>query len=207
MYRARFCRSLKGQCHGIFDFRFSTWISFPQAPDYSIGAVSNFFENSRRYSQLKVHHRCRWHRLQMEKIFNQKNFHYYFWTPLDSRVSRRCRWYRRQFCPRCRWHRWCTLTCEYLREFSKIFETVLMEYSGLGDSDSWKNQKQKISWHSPCKGAQESIRGQVQWSSVAKLSCLLLPQSMGSSVVVKCSKIRLSAHAIVNGVKYSGQVK
>ncbi len=25
------------------------------------------FENSRRYSQLKVHHRCRWHRWQMEK--------------------------------------------------------------------------------------------------------------------------------------------
>ncbi len=86
MYRARFCRSLKGKCHGIFDFRFSTWISFPQAPDYSIGAVSNFFENSRRYSQLKVHHRCRWHRWQMEKIFN---LHYFFWTPLGSRVSRR----------------------------------------------------------------------------------------------------------------------
>jgi hypothetical protein len=27
---------LKGQCHEIFDFRFSTWISFPQAPDYSL---------------------------------------------------------------------------------------------------------------------------------------------------------------------------
>jgi hypothetical protein len=25
---------LKGQCHKIFDFWFSTWISFPQAPDY-----------------------------------------------------------------------------------------------------------------------------------------------------------------------------
>jgi hypothetical protein len=29
---------------------------FPKAPDYTIRAgVSNFFENSRRYSQLKVH--------------------------------------------------------------------------------------------------------------------------------------------------------
>ncbi len=26
---------LKGQCHEIFDFRFTTWISFPQAPDYT----------------------------------------------------------------------------------------------------------------------------------------------------------------------------
>jgi len=34
---------LKGQCHEIFDFRFSTWISFPQAPDYTIRVVSNFF--------------------------------------------------------------------------------------------------------------------------------------------------------------------
>ncbi len=25
---------------------------------------------------------------------------------------------------------WCTFTCEYLREFSKKFETVLMGYSG-----------------------------------------------------------------------------
>jgi hypothetical protein len=50
---------LKRQCHEIFDFRFSTWIHFPQAPDYTIRAVSNFFEDSRRYSQLKVHHWCR----------------------------------------------------------------------------------------------------------------------------------------------------
>jgi hypothetical protein len=78
---------LKGQCHEIFDFRFSTWISFPQAPDDTMRAVSNFFENSRRYSQLKVHHRCQGHRWQMEKIFNQKNFHYFSWTSLNSTVS------------------------------------------------------------------------------------------------------------------------
>ncbi len=34
--------------------------------------------------------------------------------------------------PGCRWYRWCTLTCEYLRQFSKQFETVFMEYSGAG---------------------------------------------------------------------------
>jgi len=45
------------------------------APDYTIKAISNFFENLQRFSQLKVHHRC-----QMEKIFNQKIFHYFFWT-------------------------------------------------------------------------------------------------------------------------------
>ncbi len=48
---------LKGQCHEIFCFRFFSWISFPQAPDYTIRAVLNFFENLRRYLQLKVFHR------------------------------------------------------------------------------------------------------------------------------------------------------
>jgi hypothetical protein len=29
----------------IFDFRFSSWISFLQAPDYTIRAVFEFFQN------------------------------------------------------------------------------------------------------------------------------------------------------------------
>jgi hypothetical protein len=43
-------------------------------------------------------------------------------------------------------HRWCTLSREYLREFSKKFEMAVMVYS-----DAWgkliheKNQKSKIS--------------------------------------------------------------
>jgi hypothetical protein len=62
----------------IFDFRFSTWISFPQAPDYTFRAVSNFFEISRRYSQLKVHHRFttgivdtggKWEKSSIRKVF------------------------------------------------------------------------------------------------------------------------------------------
>ncbi len=76
---------LKGQCHEIFCFWFFSWISFLPAPEYSIKTVSNFFENSRRYSQLKVCHRCQRHRWQMEKIFNQKNFNNFVWSPLGSR--------------------------------------------------------------------------------------------------------------------------
>ncbi len=57
---------LKGQCHEIFDFFFMN--QFPPSPwEYHF----KFLENSRGYSQLKVHHRCRWHRWQMEKIFIQ----------------------------------------------------------------------------------------------------------------------------------------
>jgi hypothetical protein len=73
---------LKGTVHEICDFRFFSCISFPQAPEYTITAISIFFlENSQRYSWLKVH----W--WQMEKIFNQKNFNYFVWTPLDSRIN------------------------------------------------------------------------------------------------------------------------
>ncbi len=68
---------LKGQCHKIFCFWFFLWISFPPAPEYSIKTVSIFFKNSRRYSQ--------WHRWQIEKTFNQKNFDNFIWSPLGSR--------------------------------------------------------------------------------------------------------------------------
>jgi hypothetical protein len=78
---------LKGQCHEIFCLWFFSWISFPQASDYTSRAVSNFFENSQRYLQLKVWHRCQRHLWQMEKTFKQKNFNNFVWTPLGSRVN------------------------------------------------------------------------------------------------------------------------
>ncbi len=37
-------------------------------------------------------------------------------------------------CHRCPWHRWCTLSREYLREFSKKFEMAVKVYS-----DAWEN--------------------------------------------------------------------
>ncbi len=77
----------KGQCHEIFCFWFFSWISFPQASDYITRVVSNFFENSQRYWQLKVCHRCQRQRWQMEKTFKQKNFNNFVWTPLGGRVN------------------------------------------------------------------------------------------------------------------------
>ncbi len=53
-------------------------------------------------------------------------------------------------CHRCQRHQWCTLSCDYLREFSKNFETVLTGYSGAG-GNWFKNLKSKISWHCPLK--------------------------------------------------------
>jgi hypothetical protein len=44
---------LKEQCHEIFCFWFFSWIIFPRAPENNTRVITNFFENSRRYSQLK----------------------------------------------------------------------------------------------------------------------------------------------------------
>ncbi len=49
---------LKRQTHEILCFRFFSWTIFPEAPDYNfynIRVISNFSENSRRYSQFKLH--------------------------------------------------------------------------------------------------------------------------------------------------------
>ncbi len=48
-------------------------------------------------------------------------------------------------CHRCRWHRWKNFSREYLREFSKKFETVLMEYSGAGGNWFMKRTRSKKS--------------------------------------------------------------
>ncbi len=61
---------LKGFWHEIFDFKFFSKISFPQAPEYHIRTISNFFKNSRRYSQMNVFRQCHWRRKKFrDKIF------------------------------------------------------------------------------------------------------------------------------------------
>ncbi len=68
-----FCIVLKGVWHEIFNFRFFSKISVPRASEYLIGIISNFFENSRRYSRMNVCQRCQRHRRKKikfwEKIF------------------------------------------------------------------------------------------------------------------------------------------
>ncbi len=66
-------------------------------------------------------------------------------NPLPALLQTPCRWHRWQICHRWRWYRWCTLNCEYLREFSKKFEMVLMEYSGDGGNWFMKKTRSKIS--------------------------------------------------------------
>jgi len=53
--------TLKEVWHEICRFKFISWISFPWAPKNLIWTVSIFFENSRRFSRMKVFQRCQWH--------------------------------------------------------------------------------------------------------------------------------------------------
>ncbi len=56
------------------------------------------------------------------------------------------------FFRRCRWHRWQTFIREYLREFSKKFEMIMMRYSeARGTLIYEKNLKPKISCQTPFK--------------------------------------------------------
>jgi hypothetical protein len=48
-------------------------------------------------------------------------------------------------CHRCQRHRWSILSCEYLREFSKKFETVLIGHSGVGGKLIHKKNSSKKS--------------------------------------------------------------
>ncbi len=143
--------TIKGQCHEIFCFWFFSWISFPPAPEYSIKTVLNFYENSRIYLQLKVclfqvsaawfcsHylpevsliqvaicHRRHWHRQQICRQYHWQHKGNWWQNLLPVFLIPVANWppvslIPKAICHRCRWHRWCTLTCEYLREFSKKF--------------------------------------------------------------------------------------
>ncbi len=118
------CRSLKGQCHEIFCFWFfhDSVSPKPLINDYTNRADSNFFENSRRYLQLKVCHWSRWHRMQMAKIFKLKNFNYFVWSRVNIYINfclqvqfhmsaawyctHRCQRHQWQICCSCLWYRW-----------------------------------------------------------------------------------------------------
>ncbi len=94
-----------------------------------------------------------------------------------GKICCRCRWYRWQIC-HCRWYPWCTLTCKYLLEFSKKFETVLMEYSGpvwgWGETDSWKKPWSKKSCDTvPLKADFDKHKHKGYWEIYCSINNLL----------------------------------
>ncbi len=76
-------RSLKGQCHEIFCFRFFSWITFPQHNNIRI--ILNL-------SQVKVHHWCQRHQWQIAAGINDTGGKFCHQFPL-------CCWHRWQILP------------------------------------------------------------------------------------------------------------
>ncbi len=85
---------------------------------YHEGRYELFRKFAEIFTAQGANHRCQWHRWQREKIFNQKSFHYFFWTPLGSRVSIQINFFLQVHlsgqqsdivpivCHQCKWHRW-----------------------------------------------------------------------------------------------------
>ena len=150
---------LKGQCHEIFDFWFFSWISFPQASEYTITAISNF---------LKIRGDIRGSRYTIEKIFKQKNFNNFVWAPLGSRVNINIHFclqvhFRRQICRRYRWHRWqichrcqqhkgnwwqiCRRCRWYRRQFATgVIDTGGKFATGVGVANNSANFRKNSKW-------------------------------------------------------------
>ncbi len=85
---------LKGTVSRDYLLLFFSWISFPPAPEYSIKTVAIFFKNSRRYSQVKVHHRCQQYQWQICTSFA---------SVVDNRwqICHQCQQHQRKICRRC----------------------------------------------------------------------------------------------------------
>ncbi len=157
---------LKGQCHEIFCFWFFSYISCSPAPEYPIRTILNFFENSRRYSQVKVCHRykrqichrCQRHRRQVLRpvslvlLIPVANLH-----PVSTILVAICHWYQRTGGKFAFLHlppvSTTTAANLELRISPRIFEKIwngLMVYSGAwGNLIHEKSQKSKILWHCP----------------------------------------------------------
>ncbi len=73
-------------------------------------------------------------------------------------------------CHRCQWHRWYTLSCEYFREFSKKFNTVLMGYSGAGG----KLIHEKI-WS---RKSRDTVSSRSTWTQNKEKSCYFSSETL-----------------------------
>ncbi len=170
--------------HSLKGHEISTSVFFhepvsPKLLSIPLGPFRNLFENFRRYSQLKVHHQCHWHRWQMEKIFDQKSFNYFFRTPLSSgrninfflkftlmwqqydiipTIFHRCRWHRRQLAASVvdAGGKFATSVVDTgrapsLANISANFRTLMLFSGTWRKMIQGKNLTQKILWHCPFK--------------------------------------------------------
>jgi hypothetical protein len=146
--------SLRGLCHEIFDFRFffhesvsSRSLSIPHR------AVSNFFENSQRYSQLKVHQQSDNIPLFATSVVDTGGK---FATGIiNTSGTSVIKTSGAPYEP-----------CEYFCEMLKKFEMTLMLFSGAwGKMIHEKNLKQKILQHCPFNTSASEMGG--NWSRLS----------------------------------------
>jgi hypothetical protein len=186
-------------------FRFFSWITFPQAPEITLGSFQ-FFSKIRGDIRKS---RCTTGVIDTGINDTGGKFCHQRCQRYRRHICHRCHhpWHRQQICYRCYWHRWqimgtisgcrhhkvnlkakiyiyvdsCTQRCSnkiikiFLIEdffhlppvsttplvhfelrispriFEKIWNSPNGTLRGLGETDSWKNQKSKISWQYPFK--------------------------------------------------------
>ncbi len=145
---------LKGTVSRDFLLLVFSWISFPQASDYTIRPFRIFSKirgdiRSSRFATGVIDTGKK-----MEKIFNQKNFNNFIWSPLGSRgniykifafkftfrylqpdiVPIICHWCQQhkgnwwQNLPRFRWYRW--QICRRCRWYRRQFATGVIDTGG-----------------------------------------------------------------------------
>ncbi len=124
----------------------TTTIPAANLPPLSATPVANCHRYQRHRGQIC--RRCRWHRWQIMRTISgcrhlkvnlkAKIYILYMLTLLPKGAQTKLLKFFClkifSICHRCRWHRWCTLCREYLREFSKKIEMAVMVYS-----DAWGN--------------------------------------------------------------------
>ncbi len=156
--------------------------------------------------QLQI---SRWHWWQVATVVKELTADTLKWTTgknFTLHTTRRCLKIF-SICRRWHLHWWCTLSCEYLREFSKKIRNGLMVYSGAwGKLIHEKNLKSKISWHCPCKPTyfhKYLVEKCYKCTGAVWLRCCTVgPSSNPGSAPLEEALYRADAMRIARGVLY-----
>ncbi len=173
--------SFNGTVSWDFLLQVFSWITFPQAPDNNIRIISNFFENSRRYSQVKVHHRCQQHWWQIlqpvplvlltpvANLSPVSTIPVANLSPVSTTQVANCHRYqrhRRQICHQCHWHRWQIIgTISGCRHLKVNFKAKIYIYVS-STTQRWPNKIIKFVWSKIF-----SICHRCRWHRWQTLSC------------------------------------
>ncbi len=162
-------KTLKGQCHEIFCFRFFSWITFPQAPENNTRVITNFSnicgdirksrcttgvnDNGGKLPPVSTTPAANLPQASLTQVANngtisgcrhlKVNLKAKIYIYVSSTTQRWPNKIIKIFLIEDFFHLTPVANLE-LRKFSKKFKTVLMEYSGgWGETDPWKEPEAK----------------------------------------------------------------